>query len=578
MQAKEFFREIDELYELNPQGVEAYLLKQNEEAIKNGDIALQLMIINELIGYYRSRSMHQEAIDTSFKAITLLGEAGLIQDLQGATTLLNCATAFKVAGCFEEAKILYERCLMIYNQTLDKKDERFASLYNNMSDLYLQLNDTHRAKEMLFKALDIVDDERWATSMTNLGGIYLQEGNVEKAYEVLIKAQEVFSEIEDPHYGVCLLYLGKIKQSIEDYEHGLALIRYYFNKNDDFKAGYQEYVELLKSKGMIQRYELALKSSVKGLKLSETYYKEIAEPILKQAFPNLFSKMTIGLIGEGSECFKMDDTLSQDHDFYPRFLILVDEDTSEEDIKRVQNVYDQLPDYYLGYRKVSSLYVDKRDGVFKIESYFKQHLGFHYTLNNSLDWFYFDENKLALLYNGKIFKEGDNLFNEYKKRYQYYDEDVRLKKIMSCIAKMAQSGQYNYARMMKRHDMITAQHAQAEFIEETLKLIYLLNKVYCPYYKWRYKLAKTHFPNEKILDYLEKLVQTPFDLVWYKEDQSYIHDPKVKWIEEICKEVVFSLQAQHLTNHNATFLQNHLENIRECIQDKDIKKMHVMEG
>lgn len=585
MTAQEFFNQIDFLYESDPEQVEAFLQKQRTAGENRQDIGWQLMALNELIGYYRSRSMHQNSIDHSFMAIRLLGDAGLIQHIQGATTLLNCATAFKAAKCYEEASLLYERCLKIYEDEIDSKDERIASLYNNMSDLYQRSGDMLNAKACLSKAMEIMDKEahpiEWATSMTNLGGLYLKEGDIKKAESILVQAQAIFSKTEDPHYGVCLLYLGKIRQSVEDYEHGLALIRHYFKENDDFKAGWEEYIELLKEKNLTVRFQLAQKKAIKGIELSQAYYEEVGRPILEKNFPNLFKQMTIALIGMGSECYGLDDVISQDHDFYPRFLIFVEDNLDSQLFAKIQKVYDQLPDYYLGYRKTHTRYKEKRDGVFTIKSFFKELLGSHFILENTLDWFYLDEAVLSMLQNGKIFKEGENSFNEWRLQFSYYSEDVRLKKIMSCIAKMAQSGQYNYARMMKRGDIVAANHALSQFIEETLKVLYLLNRQYCPYYKWRFALAKQMFKEKIVLCQLESLVQAPFEPLLYKETEERerrASDIKVKWIEEISHAVIEELKRQHLTDHDASFLQDHLENIRTRISDPEIKMMHVMEG
>lgn len=585
MTAQEFFNQIDFLYESDPEQVESFLQKQRIIGENRQDLGWQLMALNELIGYYRSRSLHQASIDHSFMAIRLLGEAGLIQHVQGATTLLNCATAFKAAECYEEAKLLYERCLKIYEDEMDPKDERFASLYNNMSDLYQRSGDMLNAKECLVKALKIIDKEvypiEWATSMTNLGGLYLKEGKIKQAESILNQAQAIFSKTEDPHYGVCLLYLGKIRRSVEDYEHGLALIRHYFKENDDFKAGWEEYLELLKEKNLTKRYQLAQKKEIKGIELSQVYYEEVGRPALEKNFPNLFKQMTIALIGMGSECYGVDDAISQDHDFYPRFLIFVEDNIDAQLADRIQSVYDQLPDHYLGYCKTHTRYKEKRDGVFKINAFFKEMLGNHFRLENTLDWFYLDEGVLSMLQNGKVFKEGENSFNEWRQRFYYYSEDVRLKKMMSCIAKMAQSGQYNYARMMKRGDIVAANHALSQFIEETLKILYLLNRQYCPYYKWRFALAKQMFKEEAVLRQLESLVQAPFEPLFYTklgEGERRSSDLKVKWIEEISHAIIEALKRQHLTDHDATFLQDHLENIRTRITDPEIKLMHVMEG
>ena len=52
-----------------------------------------------------------------------------------------------------------------------------------------------------------------------------------------------------------------------------------------------------------------------GLELSRAYYEAHGRELLEQRFPQLFGRMTIGLAGEGSECFGFDDLYSEDHDF-----------------------------------------------------------------------------------------------------------------------------------------------------------------------------------------------------------------------------------------------------------------------
>jgi len=49
---------------------------------------------------------------------------------------------------------------------------------------------------------------------------------------------------------------------------------------------------------------------MKGLELCEGYFREEGPPVLKREFGELFDRMAIGLVGDGSECYGYDDEIS----------------------------------------------------------------------------------------------------------------------------------------------------------------------------------------------------------------------------------------------------------------------------
>ena len=64
---------------------------------------------------------------------------------------------------------------------------------------------------------------------------------------------------------------------------------------------------------------------MKGLELCEKYFREVGYPALKDCFPELLPEITVGLVGQGSECLGFDDAYSRDHDWGPSFAMWLPE-------------------------------------------------------------------------------------------------------------------------------------------------------------------------------------------------------------------------------------------------------------
>jgi hypothetical protein len=64
-------------------------------------------------------------------------------------------------------------------------------------------------------------------------------------------------------------------------------------------------------------------SFISGLDLSEAFYHEAVEPIIRQEFPSL--SYAAALIGTGSEVLGLDTEMSTDHHWGPRVMLFVNE-------------------------------------------------------------------------------------------------------------------------------------------------------------------------------------------------------------------------------------------------------------
>ncbi|MBR6351612.1 MAG: DUF4037 domain-containing protein [Firmicutes bacterium] len=308
---------------------------------------------------------------------------------------------------------------------------------------------------------------------------------------------------------------------------------------------------------------------MKGLELSRAYYEEIGQPMLKELFPGLYPRVAAGLAGEGSECYGWDDELSRDHDFGPGFCIWLSDEDYLKYGKDLQRAYDALPKDFGGFpARNTSGRGDGRVGVMPLRAFYARYIGEEQPPRSNLRWFMMQDEFLSSATNGEVFYDGAGEFTRVRDALlAYYPEDVRIKKIVACAGKMAQAGQYNYLRCVKRREYVAAQFALSEFMSFASRMVYLLNKVYRPYYKWCHRGMKDF-----------RLVPEAYGLF----DRLALSDAadvngRTALIEELCSLVLKELQAQGLTDLSDDFLEAHLDTMMRRISDPQIRYMHVLQ-
>lgn len=317
---------------------------------------------------------------------------------------------------------------------------------------------------------------------------------------------------------------------------------------------------------------------MKGIDLSKDFYSEYGLPSVKEHFPNLVERIAFGLIGEGSECFGFDDKLSTDHDFEPGFCMwLTDEDYQEYGFK-LERLYAKLPKEFNGYNRAPLSPVGgNRHGVIKIGEFYSKFLGIPNAPTDDIEWFNIPHETLATATNGVVFKDDLGVFSSIREKLkQGYPQDVRLKKMCAHLVYMAQSGQYNYGRAVTRQDFGSAQLCLFEFVKNAISMVYLINNVYEPFYKWVFKGMK----NLSVLNSLE-----PLFLSLIENDNSQPnYEKKVELIRQISSSIVEQLRnqgllcEQNLCDTKTVDLESVAYTLQNKIRNANIRNMHIMEG
>ena len=310
---------------------------------------------------------------------------------------------------------------------------------------------------------------------------------------------------------------------------------------------------------------------MKGLELSKRFYLEYGEKMIKENFPQIEKYLAVGLAGSGSECFGYDDEISQDHDFQAGFCIFLP-DESLVDSKtefQLERAYSKLPKEFMGFERSKLNPVGgNRHGVIRISDFLKNKTGDENGNISPEGWFYVSEHFLLEATNGEIFCDNFGEITEIRNKISYLPEEVRLKKLAGNLLLMAQSGQYNYLRCIKRGETAAAQLAIVEFVNAALKVIFLLNKKYIPYYKWVFRALKDLEKLSDLYDSLEYLISSG-----NSEEDSL---KKQSLTEKIAFRVVEELELQNLTNENSRDLERHAYSVNNRIKDSEIRNLNIL--
>jgi hypothetical protein len=304
--------------------------------------------------------------------------------------------------------------------------------------------------------------------------------------------------------------------------------------------------------------------AMKGLELSRRYYEEVCRPAIEKHLPDHIEKMAFGLAGDGSECYGFDDEISRDHDFGPRIMIWVLSSDYDEFGIELQQKLDKLPKNFLGFDGINtSQYGQGREGVFTINGFYKKFTGLDHPPSTIHEWSLIPEVNLSLATNGKVFSDPPGKFTGYRNiLLEGYPEDLRLKMMAARCMKMAQSGQYNYARSIKRKEYVAAQMALAEFTDSAASMIYLMNKRYKPFYKWMHRGLRD-------LPVLGRKTSVLLETI----STSAGFSDNIENIETICGLVINKLIEDGLSDSTSDFLLDHGPQVQQRIKDKNLRNM-----
>ncbi len=138
-------------------GALRHLLYWLEEARLGHDLRGQLMLCNELTGYYRKTSDREKAVEYGTEALRLLEKMGFEETISAGTTYVNFATACNAFGENLKALELFEKARRIYENSGQTRPELLGGLYNNMGLVMAEMQRYDEAFGLYEKAMKAME-------------------------------------------------------------------------------------------------------------------------------------------------------------------------------------------------------------------------------------------------------------------------------------------------------------------------------------------------------------------------------------------------------------------------------------
>ena len=504
MNIDEVIKEYDSMFGVKaPREILSYLMQKIDMSREEKDIASEIILLNETIGFCRDATIVEEGVRYARELEHLMQELDFSGRIEYATTMLNLANAYRGFGMHADSEKRYAICEELYGRMLPEGDFLFASLYNNRGLLYQEMKEWERAVEEFQHALKIADahpqhEIERATTRANLAAALIEaspEGRAE-AERWLQQAIDIFEKDggKDFHYSAALSALGALYFHKKEYLGAAECFRKAMRQLYEGTGASEAY------RRVKENYELAMQMAgaeketapdeEPAIARSRAFYEDYLKPLIETVCPEAMNYIAAGYAGEGSEHFGFDDDYSRDHDFADGCCIWIPAVQAPVFGLALQDMYRAAYKKCFGKEPDLSML---RQGVLEIDDYFERLTGIgqitmrYYAKGISDHLFLMDDEQLAGIaaaVNGGLFYDGEGTMTKLRAYFlEEMPEEFRRRKLATLTHLFSQAGQYNYLRSMRRADYVTARMYEARAIRTMLQIVFYLNRQYPPYLK-----------------------------------------------------------------------------------------------
>ncbi|PKR90716.1 hypothetical protein CXZ10_04990 [Pleomorphomonas diazotrophica] len=235
---------------------------------------------------------------------------------------------------------------------------------------------------------------------------------------------------------------------------------------------------------------------MKGVHLSNLFYRNVVRPWLDEAFPSL--RHDAGIFGYGSELLGFDDDMSRDHNWGPRVQLVVTDGDFATHAAAIIDGFDAVkPATFLGepigYRSRPHPPIVAEDAlgrpehgveVFTAKGMLRTTLALDPgTPLDALIWLSLPEQKLLELTAGEVFHTGLGALPHLRETFARCPRDVTLYKLAAQWRRIADEQAF-VGRAGYVGDDLGSRVIAARLVRDIMRVCFLLEGRYAPYAKW----------------------------------------------------------------------------------------------
>jgi hypothetical protein len=217
-----------------------------------------------------------------------------------------------------------------------------------------------------------------------------------------------------------------------------------------------------------------------GIERTERFFSMHLKTVLRNTLLQEFDNVSVAYLGEGSEILGYDDHISEDHNFWPRVNIFyINDDFDAETLSKL--VLSKLPQSFEGYPlQNGGPYVTV--SFHRLHRFLKNYLSVLKFPLCQNDWITVDEQRLVEISAATTLHDPTGQLAYALSQIAEFPNEIRLFLIYRALDRISEVG--GIERSILRNDWFTTKFYFMNYSYFAIRIMHLLERVYCPYRKW----------------------------------------------------------------------------------------------